>query len=279
MKTLKKILVILPVSLLMFTQCEAMDITSGIYMIPGHYDNAPGKTDTTVKGIYAYFGEKEFALETEFDLITQSKNNTLVQQNIGAIYTQFLPGMQIKAGGFYLFSPSEKSVVGILGTNIDQYNDYGYKTYSYGTDVFLSIFNPGTQQLVVQASPYSKAYFSPPFWQEGYFEWTGKVHLIDNVSSKKLLGSGESSLAYNLYPFSVTGTVYLGPSSYGCYNGGFVIYNSDDLILNGVGVSMTYSLSPQWSMTAGYQVFNQESTDVPNTFTLSKMTYMTMVTF
>ena len=254
------------------TMCYAdpLDITVAAYYIPSTYTDTIFKTNTTVEGGYGYFGFGTSAIECGYDQVLSTQTKGSVQQNYLGLYTYFMPTMQFK-GGFVAIRPNGGDGNGdvyVLGGAYDQYNEYGYKAWSAGADAFVSMYTGTSKLTVYQASPGAHYYMASP-WNVGWFDVSGKVNGIF-ISDNRTLFSEELAIKYNWDAYSVGATYYLGETTYGIYNGGFVVFNTNDKLLTGYALSGKYSVGPL-SFTANYQVQNMIASGATSTTSFTKI--------
>jgi hypothetical protein len=141
-----------------------------------------------------------------------------------------------------------------------------------GMDLYASTYTSDTR--VLQISPYITSYFEPA-WPFGYYDLTTKVNVISITgATSETLKSVETALTYNLYPWRLTATAWLGDAKYGVYSGGHAVYNTADLFGDGYGVSVTYSFSPALSMKIGYQLQDVQVAGESTVSQVSKLQYM-----
>lgn len=246
-----------------------IDTTIATYYIPSTYTDA-SKTNTTVEGAYGYFGLGTSSLECGYDQILSTQSKGSVQQNYLGIYTYYLPTMKFRLGyvGIRPNGGDGNGDVAILGAGYDQYNEYGYKSWTAGSDAFVSVYSGSSKLTVAQLSPFA-TYYMASGWGVGWFELTGKVNGVF-ISDNRNMYSEEAVLKYNFDPFMLSATYYLGESTYGAFNGGFVVFNTNDKLQTGYALSGSYALGPM-SLILNYQFQNMIASGETRVSSLTKV--------
>ncbi len=270
MSVFKKGFVVLFFMLGVLIYADPLDVTVATYYIPSTYTDTVFKTNTTVMGGYGYFGLGTSALELGYDQVLGTLSHGSVQQNYLGIYSYYLPGIQLKAGfvGVRPNGGNGNGDVFLLGGSYDQYNEFGYKAWSAGSELFASMYTGTSAITVYQVSPGGHYFMASP-WTTGWFDFSGKVTGIFTSDNRSLF-SEELGVKYNWDAYSVGATYYLGETTYGIYNGGFVVFNTADKLLSGYALSGKYVLG-SFSFTANYQSQNMLASGATQTTVLSKM--------
>jgi hypothetical protein len=257
----------------MVVQCDAAGTFLGYY-VPINY-SSNSKTDTTVLGGYAYFGDQSHGLELEFDSVSGMLTQQLTQQDVIGIYTyKGLPYSQLRIG-FHHINGVEAQTQGntyIFGGKFDQVDYYGRMYCTLGTDIYTSFYSD--HRTVVQLSPYITAYFQP-VWPYGYYDVTTRLNIIANSNGTTEYLKGIETVAnYNLYPWSLGVQVWVGESKFGAFSGGNIVYNTADTLKEGVAISAAYSFSPALSVRLAYQLQSLQAVGDTTASDVSKIQYM-----
>jgi hypothetical protein len=234
---------------------QPVDVSVATYYVPVEYDST-AKTDTTAIGAYSYWGYKQHSLELEFDQVSSTVGNVSIQQNTIGLYTYYgLPYTRLKAGCQHIETPtntgSTKTYGGnviILGAARDQVNYYGYKIWTSGIDAFVSDYDGFTP---IQIAPYFTTYFKAG----PQMSLTGKLNTqYLSQNSPTVLNTLEASLQCYWSAFTLTAQATAGQSKFGVFNGGFLAYNTADVVQDGLSLSGTYYATSKLSFTASKEM-------------------------
>jgi hypothetical protein len=254
----------------------AWDAATAVYYIPTTYDTS-AKVGTLVKGAYAYLGTGAHSLELGHDQIALTSSGENIQWNYLGIYTYRLPTSQWKAGYSRINGGTLIGNIGILGGASDIYNQWGYKSWSYGLDVYGGFYdNGGTPFTVMQYMPYGTYHFVPPYLP-GYANITGKVSYVSDSQTSTYLAY-EAELKYYVGLWTIESQYWLGETTWGVTNGGFVINNTSDVLKDGYNIAASYQLLPKLSGKLEYQSRRGDTTDGVR-FQQTKVSYMLTYVF
>jgi hypothetical protein len=240
---------------------EAASAKWSAVIIPYHTQSDhshAANSDSETNGLYAFLGRGNHGLELEHDAF-ESKSNVEEEHNI-AIYNYYgLKNWNFKLGYHQVDQKLQEGDMYIAGLKYIRYNKYNYRTWEWGVDLFSTEYAANFD--VLQISPEVKKYHV--FKRLGGYSEV--VLALDHVDfSRKLYNDdrflmGRLDFTQHWDKFSWNLGLWLGESSYWVRSAGFLLFNSPDVLEQGVGTSLTWRLNKKVALKGLYQVYGAES--------------------
>ena len=206
------------------------------------------KDRASIYGVHISIGDLSYLLELDYcayDALYKDKTLSPLQQNdFTAIYSSYTPSFMLRYGVHYVQTTDtqlDDGVVAIVGWG--GYDFFGYDKLSYGLDFYGSYYPHGhneTQSVTQTSQGVRLAQFSPyiQYYKALNLHWGNKVSFRYNWE----YGFDFQQKQYSLYEISdtlyydqlyVTLEYYNGEMRSGVMQGGFVVYNTLDLLKRG----------------------------------------------
>ncbi len=215
------------------------------------------KSPSTITGIYTYMGYDAYSLELEYDKSTSTTSNS-GQQNAVIVFTNHATPYAHFRLGLNQIQPDNGRLASVimLGAMFDQYNYYWMLDTKIGADFYAGFYNNnGNKITALQLDPSITHYFGSSIIP-GWITVTSKARiqqLSQDLGHGKILTGAQFIVKDDLYPFSISGKMWVGSSQFGVYDDGFAVYNNTDLMGNGLALSCGFSITPKLNLTVGYQ--------------------------
>lgn len=230
-------------------------------LIPYHTESDhshAANSDSETNGIYAFLGHGNHGLELEHDAF-ESKSNVEEKHNIGIYHYYGLKHWDFKVGYHEIDQPLQQGDMIVGGFKYIKYNTYQYRTWEMGVDVFSTQYSANFD--VLQISPEIKKYHV--FKRLGGYS---ELQLaLDHVDFSRQLYRDDSFLSGRLDftqhwdKFSWNLGAWLGESSYLVKSAGFLLFNSPDVLEEGMGTSLTWRMNKTVSLKGLYQYYGATS--------------------
>lgn len=244
----------------------------------GSNNNKSVKDKANLYGFHYSIGNLSYLLDFDYSHIkTKYKNSAtpdLKQDDVVLTYSKFYPTFMYKLG-LHTINTTDKQLDNgwTIITGIGGYKFYGYNKLTYGIDGYYSSYKDGHDENYV-AKKVKISQVTP------YISYYKALSLnLGNTVTAKLNYQHSSNFvkkSYTSYEFSdtifykktfTTFKFYGGKMRTGIKDGGFVVYNTLDLMKNGYGVKFGYHLSKKTTLSISYdsntyREFDQSGTTI-----------------
>jgi len=238
------------------------------YYVPTDYQST-SKTDTTVIGTYGYIGYHNHSLELEYDQVSAAQTNTSVQNNSIGIYTYYgIPYNRLKLGVQHMDGVSNPGDMYMIGAANDCVSYYGYKLWTTALDAYVTKYDTVTP---IQLSPSLTMYLN----RGALISVTTKLNAqYIEESSPKTYATIQTSILCAWKSLTLSTEFTAGESKYGVFNGGFVVFNTADVLKNSVALSATYYATKSLSFTVSREYHELVVSGEDETTDFSKQSFM-----
>jgi len=261
------------------------------------YDSSSSKSakdKATLLGMHATIGTLEYLVEVDYShLTTEYKDSSiedLSQDDITLAYGKYYDNFMFRIGDHYINTNDD-----ILGDgNIVMATLGGYKwdkndKYSYGVESFYSLYSDGQDENDPLSTNKSIniLQFTPYFSFYKYFDKdkTNTLTLKLNYEiapdyEDDSYTSFEIADTFGYKSFFTTLKYYGGEMRTGVRDSGFTVFNTLDLIKDGVDIKLGYYITPNATVSLSYAKNNSEEYDIVSQAMLDEGSYsVTVATF
>ena len=261
------------------------------------YDNSSSKSSkdkAALLGMHATVGTLEYLLEFDYShLATEYKDSSLEdlkQNDITLAYGKYYDNFMFRIGDHYVNTNDDILGDGnVVIASLGGYTWDDYDKYSYGVEVFYSLYSDGRDENdpatsnktinILQFTPY----FS--FYKYINKDMTNTLTLKLNYElapdyEDETYTSYEIANTFGYKSFFTTLKYYGGEMRTGVRDSGFTVFNTLDLVKNGFDVKLGYYITPNASLSLSHAQHNSEEYDIITQTMLDEGTYsVTVLTF
>ena len=228
-------------------------------------------------GLYTNVGTLSYLLELNYMYMnTVYKEDVdlidLVQHDITLAYSSYSTNFMYKIGAHYTETNDlilGNGIVAIL--SFGGYNYFGYDKVSYGLDGYYSYYadrinytNTNTNMGIGQLTPYLSYYNVLKLGVANTISFKLNYQYAGNYSQKEYISYELSdTLIYNKIKINLS--AYTGEMKSGVKEGGLSVYNSLDLMQDGISLSLGYYVTPSFitSISYNYSFYEEAFLDKP----------------
>ena len=235
------------------------------------YDKSSSKSikdSSSYGGIYANIGNLNYLLEFSYTYLdTKFKDtniNNLKQNDLTAVYGKYFKNFMFKFGIHYISNNEDKAYIDLGGgyigiAGVAGYHWFLYDKLTYGVDGYYSNYADGNNTTTITADGVTLYQVSP------YISYSKAININtrDTLSVKLNYISTQdyntkSYTSYEIFntflykKFYNTIRYMGGKAKSAVFGGGFIVFNSKDLITQAIDVTLGYYFKPQLTLDFTY---------------------------